>query len=606
MGGLAYFLVLVIFIGSLVVLLLGVITLKKRGLRSVFAALMTAFLIVNFCWLFGPGGFLGIDPSFYSLLGGSATVLTFPMATFLILMFLHPRNLVKQISTFSLLMIPAVVLGSWASQVGVGATQVYEIQYVYLFVILCICLGLVESIWGWLGSRTVRNQCYLFILAFLVLFATGPLYDYELEMLGFWGLRGASLGAPIVGAFILAPLVMANPMPFVKTPYLTISKSRPSYDLKQGRCYGISEKRPKYCYTLFKDLSDSGYTTMVLTSSDPGRLRMDLGLTGSTVIGMTSRDTSKTLKATNLGRVLFTLTDFAEKNRKPVMLLDCLHYMLSNNDTVDVAELIQKLIEPIERNDGVLIMSFSLMTKEEKETLLGLDVVHLQMPPPEDVISRILSAHLGDLSEYLLKLSSRMMNKKARDFTVEDIPELSSILAHSMRALGNATNEEAILRNWERQVIGLRQSLASFQNAPIAFLSSDGWMDRDPLDWMKKPQRRRPKMRMVAGQAVIPKALATTDRKGSLHDEVSGVFVDSLGDFGGDLLRMECANLGIEPKTMTKEDVEMLADSAVTIVSEMGGFVNVESANGSMKATAENLKKGLGRIFQETVEWYPE
>lgn len=113
-------------------------------------------------------------------------------------------------------------------------------------------------------------------------------------------------------------------------------------------------------------------------------------------------------------------------------------------------------------------------------------------------------------------------------------------------------------------------------------------------------------MRMVAGEVVTPKALGTTHRKVSLHDEVSGVFVDSLGDFGSDLLRMECASLGIEPKTMTKEDVEMLADSAATIVSEMGGFVNVESANGSMKATAENLKKDLGRIFQETVEWYPE
>lgn len=606
MGGLAYFLVLVMFIANLVVLLLGVVTLKKRGLRSVFAALMTAFLIVNFCWLFGPGGFLGIDPSFYSFLGGSATLLTFPLATFLILMFLHPRNLAKQVSTFSLLMIPAVVLGSWASQIGVGASQVYEIQYVYLFVILCICLGLVESIWGWLGSRTVRNQCYLFILAFLVLLATGPLYDYELEMLGFQGLRGASLGAPIVGAFILAPLVMANPMPFVKTPYLTISKSRPSYDLKHGRCYGISEKRPKYCYTLFKDLSDSGYPTMVLTSSDPSRQKMDLGLSGSTVIGMTSRDTSKTLKTTNLARILFTLTDFAEKNRKPVMLVDCLHYMLSNNDTMDVAELIQKLIEPIERNDGVLIMSFSLMTKEEKETLLDLGVLHLQMPPPEDVISRILTAHLGDLSEYLLKLSSRMMDKKARDFTVEDIPELSSILAHSMRALGEATNEEAILRNWERQVIDMKQSLSSFQNAPITSIASDRWKDWDPLDWIKKPERKRPKMRMVAGEAVTPEALGTTHRKVSLHDEVSGVFADSLGDFGNDLLMIECANLGIDSKNMTKEDVEMLADSAATTVSEMGGFVNVESANESMKSMAENLKKGLGRIFKETVEWYPE
>ncbi|MFQ6060807.1 MAG: DUF835 domain-containing protein, partial [Thermoplasmata archaeon] len=318
MGFLSFHLVLSITIATLFLLFLGAIFLKKRSLRTAFTTLMVFFSILNCSWL------LGVNSGFLYGLSGALSIATLPLATITVLLFLYPQNPGKRLSSSLLLALPTVGFGSWVLLEGLGPDQIYDVPLIYLFTIVCACIGIMESTWGWFKSRILRRHCYLFSLSLLVLMTTGPLYGLELEVLGFQSLKGASLGSAIFGALFLAPLLMANPI-VMDASQGTPAKRKSFYSLEPRRGYAISEKRPKYCYTFFKDIESSGCPSLLITCASPMRLAAKYRLRNTQIMRLSCKDTSKSVNVTNLARILSTIALFLERTRKPVVLIDCIH-----------------------------------------------------------------------------------------------------------------------------------------------------------------------------------------------------------------------------------------------------------------------------------------
>lgn len=596
----SFYLVLSVLLSGLLVMFLSLALLKKNNLRFLLAVLMASFSIANSAWL------LVEESQTFSSIGSIAYPITFPLATLVVILFLHP-NIKRQALLSLIMLLPFIGIGAWATTSGIGADGILEYPLVSLSVLSCTCIGIMEAFFGWFGGRIFRRQCFLFMLALTVLIVTGPLYAFELELLGYQSLKGAILGAPLVGGLLLASLYWADPAVDKKPSLSPSPRSMATYRLKPGECYAISEKRPKYCYTFFRDVANAGNPSLLVTSEDSGELGGRPTVDGFRRVELATKDTKETLKVTNLARLHNTIVDIIDKDGNPVVLIDALHYLLSNNDLQDVVELVERIVRFAHRKNCWVLLSFSLLTEDEKSELLSLDVLHLKVPSPEDVVKKILMAHTGQLSSHMVKLSCKILKKRFHDLTVEDVPEISKIVTNAVRSLGQATHETAIMKNWETQAKGLRDSLYHFCEAPLSFLTTDEWRNWNPLDDGKQQRDVGRKMGESAKRAEKERdAIRCQHGQPELHNEVVDIFTRHLGEFGKDLLVRECAFLRIEPNTMTSEDVEKLAERAEKTVSELGAFIDIPLASDMMKIKAENLKDELEVTTKEEIECCPE
>ncbi len=594
---LSFLSVLLVLVATIAVLVLGLAKVKKRGLKLTFSVLLVLFSVVNISWL------LGQDSRSLSTASSAASILVFPLATLIVLFFLYPTSSGKQAGSSLVLIIPALGLVAWTIMNDIGPDRIYGSPLVYLFITSCIAIGVVEASWGWFKSRIVKNQCYLFVLALFVLLTTGPLYEYELRILGYEGLKGASLGAPIVGALLLAPLVWANPIIVRESPIARMTKSKTIYRLAPGKSYAISEKRPKYCYTFLKDLASVGYPTLLVTHSESEETKSRADLDNIQIVGLSAKDTSRSLRVNNLGRILTTLVEFMETRRKAVVLIDNLNYLLSNNDLQGITELVQRLMRSAERKRGWLLLSFTLLTKDEESALMSLGLQRLRMPLPEKVMTKILLAHTGDMSDHFLKIISKTLNMRIRDLTVEDIPDVSRVVVNTMRALGAATRDAAIMKNWETQAMAIQSSFYYLYRAPLSFLVSEQWKTWDPMLREEQPREEESERMEVIEKATTGGAIVERrPDKISLLDEVKGVLTNHLGDFGNNLFQMECDSLGMEPSNLSSEDVQRLAEKVGSTITRLGDFIDIPNAGEEMRLKAENLKEELKAISKEELE----
>lgn len=594
MDSFLFYLIISSLVMSLAILLLGAMLLRKNGLRLIFTSMMLCSCIMNISWLVGHES--GHSPA----LSGGASILTFPFATLTVLLFVYPWGWKKQASMSLLLVIPGLLLAVWSVSVGMTADRIYESELVYLFVGSCIGVGIAESLFGWLRSRVLRNNCRFLTLGLLIMFVTGPLYAYELPSVGIYQLEGANLSSPLVGTLFFAALYLANPL----RTKARVQRAPPTPmmygDLEPGKCYAISEKRPKYCYTFFKDITNTSNPSLLLTNNRPKEMKRRYCLNETTIIEISAKDKRDSLGVCNLGRICSTLEDFMEGEKVPIVLIDCLHYLLSNNDFEAVAEIVHRLAEAAAKDKGWVILSFSHLTIDEKERLLSTNLEHLKMPSPEIAMENILSAHLGGLSTHMTKLSCKILNKRVRDFTIEDLPEVSRIATNTMMALGNVTHEDAILRNWKAAAKGMQESFHYFYSASVPLLESVDWHTWNPLnDIALRIGDVRRKTEITEQTSQEHGSLECRPEDINISEEVMAILKTHLGDFGANLLTMECANLGLEADTLTQDDVEKLAGKIETTINKMSSFVDAPGAASGIKSKACDLKDELKTISAE-------
>ena len=143
-----------VVLALLALLVVGFMRLKKKSIRAYFTILVLSFLAVNIICL------LEHEPEIITMLGISSSILPFPLATLIVLAFLYPMSLGKQMAWSFLLILPAIVVGVSSALDGLSLETIYESPVVILFAFFCTSVGVTESARGWLSSRIVRSHCY--------------------------------------------------------------------------------------------------------------------------------------------------------------------------------------------------------------------------------------------------------------------------------------------------------------------------------------------------------------------------------------------------------------------------------------------------------------
>jgi len=150
-------------------------------------------------------------------------------------------------------------------------------------------------------------------------------------------------------------------------------KGRPSFDqimrdLKPGRSYLVEEERAVNIFRLFAKAVEGKGAGMVVTRTNPKRVRERYGLRSERIIWLTDREsTSEETMPPTLERLIYTVEEFMRVGGKGAVMLDGIEYLVSNNSFDAVLRFLRRLIDHVSESQFALLLSISPKTMKEQE-----------------------------------------------------------------------------------------------------------------------------------------------------------------------------------------------------------------------------------------------
>ncbi len=159
-----------------------------------------------------------------------------------------------------------------------------------------------------------------------------------------------------------------NPEPRVERA----PSARPN-ELTPGRSYLIEEERPAEAFRLFAKFLGGGGGGLVITRTNPKRVRQAHDLPAERILWLTDREgsTEETIAPT-LERIVYEIEDFMTKQPRGAVLLDGIEYLVSNNSFDAVLKFVRRLLDAISESRYAFIISLGPATLKDQE-LKGLE-----------------------------------------------------------------------------------------------------------------------------------------------------------------------------------------------------------------------------------------
>ena len=139
-------------------------------------------------------------------------------------------------------------------------------------------------------------------------------------------------------------------------------------ELAPGRSYLVEEDRPAAVFRLFGKALASGNGGLVITRTNPRRLRETLPLGAESIIWLTDREsTAERSIQPVLERIVYEIDDFFAKRPGSALLLDGLEYLVSSNSFEGVLKFVRRLVDSVSEGRSILLVSLGPATLKEQE-----------------------------------------------------------------------------------------------------------------------------------------------------------------------------------------------------------------------------------------------
>ncbi len=176
------------------------------------------------------------------------------------------------------------------------------------------------------------------------------------------------MGRPITED--LAREVLSGPEPEAPADLVRITEtsSSGSKELRAGRSYLIEEDRPAEAFRLFSKFLGGGGGGLLITRTNPKRVKEAYNLSAERVLWLTDREgsTEETI-APALERLVYEIEGFMEKQSRGAVLLDGVEYLVSNNSFDAVLKFVRRLLDAISESRHAFIISLGPATLKEQE-----------------------------------------------------------------------------------------------------------------------------------------------------------------------------------------------------------------------------------------------
>lgn len=143
-----------------------------------------------------------------------------------------------------------------------------------------------------------------------------------------------------------------------------------SSEPRPGNVYLIEERRPKATFELFEQAMASGHAGMVVTRECPKRLMTDKGLGTCKVVWMTNLVGEGRINPTAIGILMSQVRNFIEGQRKTVVMIDGLEYLVTVNTYDRMLQFMHQLRDIVATNDSILMVPLDPRTVSERELAL--------------------------------------------------------------------------------------------------------------------------------------------------------------------------------------------------------------------------------------------
>ncbi|HYU06562.1 MAG TPA: DnaA/Hda family protein, partial [Thermoplasmata archaeon] len=139
-------------------------------------------------------------------------------------------------------------------------------------------------------------------------------------------------------------------------------------DLQPGRSYLIKEDRPAAAFRLFARFLGGRSRGLVITRTNPKRLRESFDLPAGRVLWLTDREgsTEETI-APALERLVYEIEDFMSENPRGAILLDGIEYLVSNNSFDAVLKFVRRLLDAVSESHYAFVISLGSATLKDQE-----------------------------------------------------------------------------------------------------------------------------------------------------------------------------------------------------------------------------------------------
>lgn len=132
-------------------------------------------------------------------------------------------------------------------------------------------------------------------------------------------------------------------------------------DMEKSCMYLVEEDRPQKCYELFADTLAHGLPGLCATRVYPEILKQRFDFPNCVVLWLSNAGKEDSVRPRDLERLSLLLEQFFS-NRKGVVLIDGIEYLITNNDFVTVLRLVQSLRDLVAMNLAIMIVSLNPST----------------------------------------------------------------------------------------------------------------------------------------------------------------------------------------------------------------------------------------------------
>lgn len=131
-------------------------------------------------------------------------------------------------------------------------------------------------------------------------------------------------------------------------------------EVRESRSYLVEEARPDLAYHLVGRQVDHGVRALVFSRSNPATVRGHLGGRKAEVLWLTERESkgSRTVPP-SLEKIVMLAEDHIRREGPSIVLLDDLHYLISNAGFEGVIRFIRSLVDEVSERRAVFMVSVS-------------------------------------------------------------------------------------------------------------------------------------------------------------------------------------------------------------------------------------------------------
>jgi len=554
---------------------------RRRWLQATYTACALAFLV-------GGASFVGTTEGLLTQARDDVTLglllLAHALTAILVLGLIHGETLPRQRAVAFLLLAPVPVFAWLAPSEGWTVATAFEGNVLGGFLVLCLGYALAETIYVRSASPMFAPHAFWLSLGVVALIVGGPVYTYELQILGEGSLAGANIAAPVALAFFARVALQTDPFPvFPRTRRGRATTGQ----IREADAIVFDEVRPKYARRVAQEEATADRPTLILGRKTPSTTTS--GAASASIIP----DRNAALRA------LTTASEFLSTTPGGLVLLEEIADLSALSGWRPTREVIVRLRHVARGTGSTVILCPSRLMESEREGLSALHLPTWSLPDPSTEIVAILEHSFGGGAVRLFDSFRRAHGLRKEDVTTDHVPALLVFLERAMEDLTGVVTDPA--------AHGLRVQFEAAASVLRSF-AMQGASEIARGKWPSRTARESDSDLLVTATEYwkgkeMEELFAAADSVGDedpLFERARVVFVEQLGDAGEGVLRAQVARLGKKPEELEKQDLARIADRATVDLGNLAEVVDIPAEKVRIQRQIESIREQLELIAGES------